>query len=107
MSTFGPTYNEQLDGVRLQKQHVKIRELMMDRQWRTLSEISQALRYPESSVSAQLRHLRKAEFGGHIVDKRRRGNTGLWEYRVENRRRYDEMGQGYLLSLPEIPMRGH
>ncbi len=100
MSTFGPDYNEQLDGERLRKQHERIRQLMIDGQWRTLYEISECLHYPESSVSAQLRHLRKQEFGGHIVSKRRRG-PGLWEYRVEDpRTKFDDIGQGLFFSTP-------
>jgi len=81
MSTFGPTYDEQVDGERLRKQHERIRNLMIDGHWRTLHEISACLAYPESSVSAQLRHLRKQKFGGYLVEKRRRAG-GLWEYRV-------------------------
>jgi len=45
-------------------------------------EIS-SLGYPESSVSAQLRHLRKPKFGGHTILKRRRfSGHGLWEYQL-------------------------
>lgn len=108
MSTYGPSYDEQLDGERIRKQHDSIRQLMIDGQWRTLHEISEFLRYPESSVSAQLRHLRKNQFGGHIVEKRRRGTSGLWEYRVEDpRARFDDIGQGMFFSTPNPAMRGH
>jgi hypothetical protein len=60
--------------------------------WRTLGEIARATRYPEPSVSAQLRHLRKSRFGGYRVKKRlRRGDADereiqrgpTWEYRVQ------------------------
>lgn len=81
MSTFGPAYDPTMDGERLRKQHERIRGFMLDGRWRTLNEISIALGYPESSVSAQLRHLRKVRFGAYKVDKRRRG-VSLWEYRV-------------------------
>jgi hypothetical protein len=59
--------------------------------WRTLAEIARATRYPEASVSAQLRHLRKSRFGGYRVRKRlRRGEREFqhgptWEYRVAGR----------------------
>jgi DNA-binding transcriptional regulator GbsR (MarR family) len=81
MNTHGPAFDETLDGDRLRQQHVRIRNYMSDGQWRTLYEISEALGYPEASVSAQLRHLRKPMFGAYRVDKRRIIG-GLWEYHV-------------------------
>jgi len=81
-STFGPAYAESLDGTRLNKQLVTIYEYMLDGAWHTLAEIS-SLGYPEASVSAQLRHLRKPQFGGHQVIKRRHlSGNGLWEYQL-------------------------
>ena len=78
----GPSYSPALDSKRLNKQHVRIRNLMLDGQWRTLSEIESELGYPQASISAQLRHLRKPRFGRYIIDKRRRGDRsqGLFEY---------------------------
>ena len=83
-TTFGPDYDELLDDERLSKQHERIRDYMLAGDlYRSLSEIALALEYPESSVSAQLRHLRKERFGGYTVIKRRRaGSPGTWEYRV-------------------------
>jgi len=68
-------------------QHERIREFMLDGHWRSLHEISQATGYAETSISAQLRHLRKARFGGYRVERRRRRtegghDSGTWEYRV-------------------------
>jgi hypothetical protein len=83
-------------------QLVAIRELMMRALargiWLTLGEIAEATEFGEASISAQLRHLRKADHGGYRVEKRRRraaraaapmrkirdARTGLviWEYRV-------------------------
>jgi DNA-binding Lrp family transcriptional regulator len=101
MSTLGPAYDSEIDGERLRKQHEAIRQLMIDGQWRTLQEIAEFLGYPESSVSAQLRHLRKEKFGSYIVEKKRRGTTGLWEYRVEDpRQRFDDVGQGLFFPTP-------
>ena len=82
MSTFGPAYDPELDGERIDKQHERIRDWMLKRGWVTLAEIATILGYPEASVSAQLRHLRKERFGCYVVDKRRRSETGTWEYRV-------------------------
>lgn len=81
-STFGPAYEEKKDGPRVRAQHDRIRSFMRDHNWRTLGEISTSLEYPESSVSAQLRHLRKEQFGSYRIEKRRRNEEGLWEYRM-------------------------
>ena len=67
-------------------------------QWVTLAELAGKTKYPPASISAQLRHLRKAHHGGYHVEKRhrcsargvatmrkirdtRRGPV-IWEYRV-------------------------
>lgn len=77
-------YDKKLDHARLTGQIRRIFVQMSDREWRTLYEISALTGDPESSVSAQLRHLRKKRFGSHLVEKRRRGakTVGLWEYRL-------------------------
>ena len=80
--TFGPAYDPAKDGQRIRKQHEAIRDLMLDGQWRTLVEIEAILSYPQASISAQLRHLRKPKFGSYLVEKRRRNDGGTWEYRV-------------------------
>ncbi len=83
MSTFGPAYDEKIDGKRINKQMEFIKAFMLGGNfWHTLAEISSFLKYPEASVSSQLRHLRKERFGGYIVEKRRRADAGTWEYRV-------------------------
>jgi hypothetical protein len=81
----GSDYQPQLDFNRLNGQMNRIRNLMLDGQWRTLSEIQAITGDPAASVSAQLRHLRKPRFGSYIVTKRRRGepSIGLFEYRVQ------------------------
>jgi len=59
--------------------------------WLTLDELAKLTNYPPASISAQLRHLRKPEFGGYEVDKRQRKfGTAMrgedfgtvWEYRL-------------------------
>jgi hypothetical protein len=62
--------------------------------WLTLGELRALTRYGEASISAQLRHLRKAENGGYEIIKRHRegawperpGTDGrgdcVWEYRL-------------------------
>jgi biotin operon repressor len=65
------------------KQFHDVQTLMSDRQWRSLSEISDATGHPPASVSARLRQLRGR---GLTVHRRRRLIGGcpsrLWEYRL-------------------------
>jgi hypothetical protein len=71
------------DTARLTGQLLRISSLMRDGEWRSLPEIAEATGDPEASISAQLRHLRKARFGSNIVERRRRlKDGGLYEYRV-------------------------
>ena len=51
------------------------------KRWWTLRELSMATNIGETSVSAQLRNLRKPRNGEMNVEKRRL-NTGDWEYRL-------------------------
>jgi len=83
----GPAYNPEHDQVRLSTQFKTIYALMADGQYRTLQEIEGVTGYPQASISAQLRHARKKRFGGHTVERRRRGNEkhGLWEYQLISR----------------------
>lgn len=80
----GSDYEPAWDDERLGNQHERIKRLMSDARWRALKEISEVTGDPPSSVSAQLRHLRKERFGSYIVEKRIRGERekGLYEYRV-------------------------
>ena len=60
--------------------------------WLTLHELAALTRFGETSISAQLRHLRKPRHGSFVLDKRVRkspetaaGATGhrlWWEYRL-------------------------
>jgi len=77
----GPEYIPARDNIRLGKQITAIYELMKDGAWRTLEGIHRATGEPEASISAQLRHLRKARFGGHTVNRRHIG-SGLFEYQL-------------------------
>lgn len=77
----GSDYLPERDNERLTRQHDKVFNLMKDGEWRTLDEISEAIKEPQASISAQLRHLRKARFGGHTVNKVYQGN-GLFKYQL-------------------------
>src|ERR1700721_2845831 len=86
------------DARRLRSQREIIRDVMLSaaecQSWLTLGELRALTRYGEASISAQLRHLRKAENGGYEVIKRHRdgasparpGTDGrgecVWEYRI-------------------------
>lgn len=80
----GSDIDAKLDNQRLSLQIVQIFNLMKDGAYRTLTEIAQATKYSEASISAQLRNLRKTIYGGHKISKRRTGrpNRGLFEYKL-------------------------
>lgn len=71
------------DKRRLLSQLELVTELMSDMEWRSLKEIEEWTGFPQGSISARLRDLRKPSFGGHIVERRkRRIEGGTWEYRL-------------------------
>lgn len=77
----GPEYEPDRDNERLDNQLMRVKTVMRDKSWRTLREISSITGDPESSISAQLRHLRKPKHGSHTVNRRsRKGN--LFEYQL-------------------------
>src|SRR6266849_1307281 len=62
--------------------------------WLTLDELTKLTHYPPASISAQLRHLSKPEYGGFAVEKRPRAvgkvlrweDFGIvWEYQLSRR----------------------
>jgi hypothetical protein len=77
----GADYVASRDNPRLAGQMLRIFNLCKDGQWRTLEQIANATGDPENSVSAQLRHFRKARFGGHTVNRQHQGN-GLYLYQL-------------------------
>jgi hypothetical protein len=80
----GATYEAAHDQDRLAAQLERVRRLMQDGEWRTLPEIADITGDPLQSISARLRDLRKERFGGHTVNRRRRGpeRYGLFEYQL-------------------------
>lgn len=89
----GATYQSELDAPRLRSELERVRELMLDGQWRTLAEIREVTGGSEAGVSARLRDLRKDRHGAHTVERRRRGNpkAGVFEYRVLGRYEQGEL----------------
>jgi len=66
--------------------------------WLTLLELSRVTHYGEASISAQLRHLRKPQYGAFVVEKRQREaaevlcgveHGQVWEYRLSHAVRLD------------------
>lgn len=80
----GVTFEPDFDRDRLKKQLRRTYNVMKDGQWRTLIEIAQETGDQTQSISARLRDFRKAKFGGHEVNRRRRGEPkdGIFEYQL-------------------------
>jgi len=83
-------------GERLPTQLEVVRQVMCQAAqydgWMTLAELARKTEFPEASISAQLRRLRKEEHGGWEVLKRKREwqealktNTRerVWEYQLK------------------------
>lgn len=77
----GDDYVPLRDDPRLGAQYCRIFTLMQDCAWRSLAEIERLTGDPPASISAQLRHMRKARFGGHTINRRHLGD-GLYEYQL-------------------------
>lgn len=77
----GETYEAGRDHQRLKGQLSRVFDLMKDGVARTLDEIATACGGTEAAVSARLRDLRKAKYGGHHVE-RERVQGGLYRYRL-------------------------
>ena len=76
--------------------------------WLTLDELAKLTHYPPASISAQLRHLRKPQFGGFAVEKRPRASSAVlrgedfgtvWEYQIRRSLRR-------ILGRNQTPRRG-
>ena len=78
----GSDYQPARDDFRLSGQILRVYSYMSDHDWHTLKDIAEATGDPESSVSAQLRHLRKKRFGSHQIDKVYIKN-GLYKYKLK------------------------
>jgi hypothetical protein len=80
----GSDYKPELDEIRLTGQILRVYDLMKDGRWRSLREIAYKTLDGEASISAQLRNMRKPQFGSHTVLRRRRGmaDRGLFEYQL-------------------------
>ena len=90
------TQRRELMGIARRRQRDVLCDVMLSARqcetWLTLDELSKLTHYPPASISAQLRHLRKPEYGGFAVEKRQRaaGRTlrgedfgTIWEYQIK------------------------
>src|SRR6187431_3341804 len=70
------------DSPRLTTQLETIRQKMMNGQWWTVAELEYETGHPATSISAQIRNLRKPRMGGWTVERRHVGD-GLYEFRLD------------------------
>ena len=79
----GNTYAPALDHKRLTGLLQRVYTFMNDGGgWHDLFEIAHYTGGTEASCSARLRDLRKSKFGSHVIDRRRVGLSGLFQYRM-------------------------
>ncbi len=86
----GVTYEPKFDATRLRGEMARVYNVMKHGYWRSICEIRGEIhdRFhkldSETGISARLRDLRKAKFGSHTVNRRRRGEAsrGIWEYQL-------------------------
>jgi hypothetical protein len=76
----GSDYQHDRDAARLTDQMDRVFSALSDKQWHTLEEIAAITGDPTPSISAQIRHLRKARFGGWEIQKIHQ-HGGLFSYR--------------------------
>jgi len=89
----GSNYDPALDGERLAKQLDRVYRIIKDGKKRSLQRIQTdiygeyGIKDPESSISAQLRHLKKKQFGCHTIKKERAKTKthGTWLYWLEKK----------------------
>ena len=79
----GRHFDAEKDQVRLTAQMKGVYETLKSRAWMTVSEIESETGYPQPSISAQLRNMRKEKFGALDVRGRYRAGTRIFEYRIE------------------------
>lgn len=82
----GAYYNPARDDRRLLRQLGRVYAALSDGGWWTLAELAETTGDPPASISAQLRHLRKPQHGGYLVDVEAGHDraAGLYRYRLRN-----------------------
>lgn len=69
------------DEIRLNRQQAKVWATINDGCWHTLAEIAGRTGFPEASISARFRDLRKEKYGEHEIERESMGG-GLFRYRL-------------------------
>jgi len=77
----GDDYQPDRDKERLTGQIKRVFRHIQDGKWYTVEKIANTTGDPQTSVSAQIRNLRKPKFGAHEIDRQYLG-SGLYEYRM-------------------------
>lgn len=77
----GKTYERERDRKRLNTQYQRVFRHMALTGWTTLAELERVTGYPQASISARIRDMKKITMGGHTVMRRRR-HSGTWEYKL-------------------------
>ena len=77
----GDTYSHDRDFLRLNAQHRRVYDAIIDGEWYSLGDISEITGDPQASISARIRDFRKKEFGKHYII-RRHIHHGLWKYKL-------------------------
>lgn len=73
-------------------QLTRVHNALKGGQWLTLPELNEITNDPVSSISAQIRHLRKPAHGSHTILRRRRSKSrGLFEYKLREMQGADEV----------------
>lgn len=66
-----------------------VREVMLQSEWATPYEIQRTIErvsgawHSDSSITARMRELRRPEYGGYDVERRKREGTKSFEYRLQ------------------------
>ncbi len=67
----------------LSTQHLRVRAAALAwHGWFAMEELAHSIDEPAGSTERQVRYLRAERFGSYLVEKRRRGESRTWEYRV-------------------------
>lgn len=83
-----PIHVPAVDQKRIAGQLERVRDCLAVSTWVTLRQISSWCMLighldSEAGISARIRDLRRPEYGGHVIEKRRRvEGQGQWEYRM-------------------------
>ena len=78
----GRTYQPEFDHARLSGQLAKVYAIMQHGHWHDLYTLATLVGGSEAACSARLRDLRKPKYGSHVIDRRRVGTSGLFQYRL-------------------------